>query len=359
MKFGIDYFPDAEPDRVSGRQYFDDVLDLAEVADALGYDSVKIVEHYFTSYGGYSPDPCLFLAACSQRARRMRLVTGAVLPVFNHPLKLAGQLTMLDAISGGRLDVGIARAFMPYEFDAFGISMDESRARFEEGIEALRRLWTEENVTFEGKFHRFQNVTSLPRPTQRPHPPIWVAAVVSPESFVWAGERGYNMMVVPYLGEHHELAEKLQLYRQAYRDHGHEARRGPGEVMMVLHLYVAPTSREAREECRPYMEQYLKNFRIHAKAWTGRQSGQYKPYSALEQMLNDITYDRVLGETRAIIGDPEDVAEQLTYIRDTFGEVYPSFQINFGMMDKARARRSIELFAQHVMPRFRREIVTA
>src|SRR6266545_2787376 len=74
MKFGIDYFPDAEPDRVSGRQYFDEVLELAEVADELGYDSVKIVEHYFTSYGGYSPDPCLFLAACSQRppARRRR-----------------------------------------------------------------------------------------------------------------------------------------------------------------------------------------------------------------------------------------------------------------------------------------------
>jgi nicotinate dehydrogenase subunit B len=120
--------PEARPDRVSGQQYFADVLNLAEAADELGYDSVKIVEHYFTSYGGYSPDPCLFLAACSQRARRMRMVTGAVLPVFNHPLKLAGQLTMLDAISGGRLDAGIARAFMPYEFDAFGVSMEESRA---------------------------------------------------------------------------------------------------------------------------------------------------------------------------------------------------------------------------------------
>src|SRR2546422_471334 len=176
MKFGVDYFPDVHPDRVSGQQYFADVLDLAEEADRLGYDSVKIVEHYFTSYGGYSPDPCVFLAACSQRTRRLRMVTGAVLPVFNHPLKLAGQVTMLDAISGGRLDVGFARAFMPYEFDAFGISMDESRARFEEGIEAITRLWTEEAVTFEGKFPRLKNVTSLPRPTHQPHPPIWVAA---------------------------------------------------------------------------------------------------------------------------------------------------------------------------------------
>jgi alkanesulfonate monooxygenase SsuD/methylene tetrahydromethanopterin reductase-like flavin-dependent oxidoreductase (luciferase family) len=77
MKFGIDYFPDVQPDRVSGQQSFADVLDLAEEADRLGYDSVKIVEHYFTSYGGYSPDPGVFLAACSQRTRRLRMVTGA------------------------------------------------------------------------------------------------------------------------------------------------------------------------------------------------------------------------------------------------------------------------------------------
>ncbi len=350
MKFGIDYFPDAHPGLKSGRQYFEEALDLVEYADELGYNSVKIVEHYFMPYGGYSPDPCLFLAAASQRAKRMRLVTGAVLPVFNHPLKLAGQLTMLDAISGGRLDAGIARAFLPYEFDAFGISMEESRARFEEGIEALIRLWTEENVTFQGRFHQFKNITSLPRPTQKPHPPLWIAAVLTPESFVWTGARGYNLMVVPYIGEHHELAEKLHLYRQAYQEHGHGRE---GEVLLVLHLYVAESSKEARQECRPYMEQYLCTFRASARAWTGRQSGQYKQYSELEQLLNELSYERVLNETRALIGDPDDVIKQLTYIRDTFGAVYPSFQINFGMMEKEKARRSIELFAKHVMPKFR------
>ena len=151
MKFGIGFFPDGGPDRISARQYFEEALALAERADALGYDSVKMVEHHFTSYGGYSPDPSVFLAACAQRAPRMRMVTGAVLPAFNHPLKLAGQLAMLDALCGGRLDVGVARAFMPYEFDGFGVSMEESRPRFEEGILALRRLWTEERVTFRAR----------------------------------------------------------------------------------------------------------------------------------------------------------------------------------------------------------------
>src|SRR3989441_13288393 len=101
MKFGIDYFPDAHPDRVSGQQYFADVLDLAEHADGLGYDSVKIVEHYFTSYGGFSPEPRLFLAARRPRARRPRMVTGGGLPVFHHPPALAGGRTRLAAAHRG------------------------------------------------------------------------------------------------------------------------------------------------------------------------------------------------------------------------------------------------------------------
>ena len=89
----------------------------------------------------------LFLAAAAQRTRRTRLVTGAVLPVFNHPLKLAGEIGMLDAISGGRLDVGFARAFLPHEFRRFGRSPDESVARFREGVEQVELLLTGENVT--------------------------------------------------------------------------------------------------------------------------------------------------------------------------------------------------------------------
>ena len=92
----------------------------------------------------------------------MRLVTGAVLPVFNHPLKLAAELAMLDCLSNGRLDAGFARAFLPEEFDAFQVPMDESRVRFEEGIRAVKRLWTEPEVRFDGRFHQFGPVPLFP-----------------------------------------------------------------------------------------------------------------------------------------------------------------------------------------------------
>src|SRR5260221_8993785 len=129
----------------------------------------------------------LFLSAASQPTKGMRLVTGGVLPVFNNPLKLAGEIAMLDAISNGRLDVGFARAFLPHEFRRFGISPNESVARFREGIEQVELLLTQENLTHRGQFHTIEDTTSFPRPTQTPRPPFYVAASGNAESFAFAG----------------------------------------------------------------------------------------------------------------------------------------------------------------------------
>src|SRR5919202_1942926 len=142
MRYGLNFFPSFRLSDMSTAEYFDQVLRLAERADALGYTSAKAVEHYFHDYGGHTPSPIVLLAAIAVRTRRLRPITGAVIPAFNHPIKLAGELAMLDNISQGRLDVGFGRAFIPTEFEALGVPMDESRARFEEGLEVIRRLWT-------------------------------------------------------------------------------------------------------------------------------------------------------------------------------------------------------------------------
>src|SRR5580704_12954060 len=176
MQFGVQFFPDVKPEQKAGTEYFREALTLSEETDNLGFTHIRIVEHYFHYYGGYSPNPLLFLAAAAERTRRARLVTGAILPVFNHPLKLTGEIGMLDAISGGRLDVGFARAFLPHEFRRFGRSPDESVARFREGVEQVELLLTEENVSHRGQFHVIDRVTSLPRPTQRPRPRFYIAA---------------------------------------------------------------------------------------------------------------------------------------------------------------------------------------
>src|SRR2546421_5211512 len=228
MQFGVQFFPDVRPEEKSGEQYFQDALDLAEEADGLGYSHIRIVEHYFHYYGGYSPNPIVFLAAAAQRTRRARLVTGAVLPAFNHPLKLAGEIAMLDALSRGRLDVGFARAFLPHEFRRFGRSPDESVARFREGIEQVDLLLSRENVTHRGKFHAIENTTSLPRPTQLPRPKFYVAALATPDSFEFAGRMGFSVMAIPMSGA--KMRELTGIYRAAWRAAGHP---GEGEVMLA------------------------------------------------------------------------------------------------------------------------------
>jgi alkanesulfonate monooxygenase SsuD/methylene tetrahydromethanopterin reductase-like flavin-dependent oxidoreductase (luciferase family) len=154
MQLGVQFFPAVRPRDKDAASYFADCLEVVEEADRLGFTHARTVEHYFEAYGGYSPNPIVFLSAMSQRAKRMRLVTGAVLPVFNNPLKLAGEIGMLDAISGGRLDVGFARAFLPHEFRRFGVSIRSRtshrcrarpRSRAPISTSRRRRPWSRSN----------------------------------------------------------------------------------------------------------------------------------------------------------------------------------------------------------------------
>jgi alkanesulfonate monooxygenase SsuD/methylene tetrahydromethanopterin reductase-like flavin-dependent oxidoreductase (luciferase family) len=254
MQFGMQFFPDVRPSEKSATQYFDESLRLVDWCDVYGYSHARTVEHYFFHWGGYCPNPVVFLTAASQRSRRARLVTGAVLPVFNHPLKLAGELAMLDAISNGRLDAGFARAFLPYEFRHFGVSMDESVARFEEGMAQVRALLEGENVSSAGKFHRYENVTSLPRPTQQPRPPFWVAAVGTPDSFARAGRLGYYLMAIPGVGA--SPTELVQVYREAWKQAGHP---GKPQVMLAVFMYCHEDRAEAVRIAKPRIERHFQS----------------------------------------------------------------------------------------------------
>jgi natural product biosynthesis luciferase-like monooxygenase protein len=350
MRFGLNFFPSFRASDRSTADYFAQCLRLAERADQLGFNSVKTVEHYFYDYGGHSPNPVVFLAAVAALTRRIRPITGAVIPAFNHPVKLAAELAMLDNLSGGRLDVGFGRAFIPKEFEVFGVSMDDSRARFEEGIDVVTRLWTEDRVSHEGKFHRFHDVHLQPRPVQKPHPPIWVASVASMESFVWAGRRGYNVMIVPYAGSMAKVRDMVRAYREAWREAGHPP--GREQVQSSLHCYVAETRDAALAGARPRVERYIEVFGEAVGSWAGHQAAQYASYGKLVDAIAATTLDSMLADRQALIGTPDEVIEQLRYHVDVFGEFEPSLQINFGGIIDAEAERTLELLARRVMPAF-------
>lgn len=348
MEFGVQFFPSIGPETKSGAQYFRECLALCDLVDAYGYAHVRTVEHYFLPYGGYSPAPAAFLAAACQRARKARMVTGAVLPVFNSPLKIAGEAGMLDAISGGRLDLGMARAFLPHEFEKFGVSLDESVARFDEGSAQIRRLLEEENVTCEGRFHSFRNVTSLPRPTQTPRPPIWTAATNTDESFVKAGERGDFVMAIPLISS--RMVELLGLYREAWRRAGHP---GAGKVMLAFHMFCHPDQGEAERIAREPLNLYLRAVLDSARPWVeGVSSKDYPGYAKMYAALEKESFETQVASGAAWVGTPERVAEQIEAYRAVVGFETASMQVNFGHVPFDAAERSMRLFGEKVIPRF-------
>jgi alkanesulfonate monooxygenase SsuD/methylene tetrahydromethanopterin reductase-like flavin-dependent oxidoreductase (luciferase family) len=349
MEFGIQFFPDVGPELKSGRDYWQEALHLTGLCDDLGMTHVRTVEHYFNAYGGYSPNPIVFLAAAVQLTKKARMVTGAVLPAFNNPLKLAGEIGMLDALSDGRLDVGFARAFLPHEFVRFGVSVDESRARFDEGVEQVRRLLEEENVTDEGQFHNFKNTTSLPRPTQQPRPPFYVAAPATPDSFVKAGEKGYSVMAIPMAGG--TMAELLSMYREAWRSAGHP---GNGTVMLAFHLFCHADGKMAAEIAREPLNRYLRSLVDAASDWTaGMSSKDYPNYDKIIEGLSRETFDSQVEKRAAWVGEPAQLMDAIAeYDEQLGGFEIASMQVNFNTITVDAAEASMRLFAEQVMPHF-------
>jgi alkanesulfonate monooxygenase SsuD/methylene tetrahydromethanopterin reductase-like flavin-dependent oxidoreductase (luciferase family) len=348
MRVGIQFFPDIGPEVKSARDYWQEALRLVALVDRYGYHHVRTVEHYFLPYGGYSPNPVVFLAAAAQVTRHARLVTGAVLPAFNHPLKVAGELAMLDALCDGRLDCGFARAFLPHEFHHFGVKLDESRARFDEGVAQVRLLLEQENVTSEGRFHSFTNITSLPRPTQLPRPPFYVAALGTRESFERAGANGYGIMAIPMAGA--AMKDLIDIYRTAYVAAGHE---GQGTVMLAFHMLCHDDQQAAEELARGPINRYLRSLVDSASDWTsGARSVDYPGYDQVIAALARETFETQVEKCAAWVGTPERILETIATYRAQIGPFeIASLQVNFNDLPLAAAEASMRLFGESVLPR--------
>lgn len=351
MQVGIQFFPDVGPEVTSARDYWQDALALVALCDRYGYSHVRTVEHYFHPYGGYSPNPVVFLAAAAQVTKSARLVTGAVLPAFNNPLKLAGELAMLDALCNGRLDIGFARAFLPHEFAHFGVKLDDSRARFEEGVEQVRRLLEEENVSSEGRFHSFRNVTSLPRPTQKPRPPFYVAALATRESFERAGAAGHGIMAIPMAGG--AMAELIGTYRDAWQSAGH---RGRGTVMLAFHMVCHEDQAEAERIAREPLNRYLRSLVSAASDWmAGERSADYPGYDKIIAALSRDTFETQVEKCAAWVGTPQRILDIVATYRRQIGDFeIASLQVNFNDIALADAQASMRLFGDKVLPRLPR-----
>lgn len=180
VRFGIFYehqLPRPWDDGAEERLYRD-ALEQVEIADRVGFDYVWAVEHHFLEEYSHSSAPEVFLAAASQRTRRIRLGHGIVQvpPPVNHPARVAERVAALDLVSGGRVDFGTGEASSMAELGGFGVPREEKRAMWQDAMDAITRMFVEEPFAgWDSPYLRMPPRNVIPKPVQKPHPPLWVA----------------------------------------------------------------------------------------------------------------------------------------------------------------------------------------
>ena len=234
MKFGLmhDFRNPAPWHRPYGELYRL-LLDQCVRADELGYDQIWLTEHHFS--GDYNPTPLHAATAIAARTERIRIGTFVLLLPFYHPVRVAEDVAFIDNLSNGRFDLGVGQGYRVDEFSGFCMPRPERSARLREGLDLLRRLWTEDSVTFDGQFTQIKDVHIQPEPVQQPHPPIWIGARTE-KAMQRAVREGYHLHLT--LGP-----DWAPRYYELLKQHG----RNPAEfsTSQLQFVYVAPTEDEA------------------------------------------------------------------------------------------------------------------
>ena len=341
MKFGAHYLPTYIPD-LDGpmTEFYRRMFAQMEELDRLGFDHAWVTEHHFGEYGGAISHPPTFLAAVARTTQRIRLgVAINVLPLHN-PLEVAESYAMVDVISNGRLEFGLGKGSEPSEYKRSGARPEEATARMKEETEIILQAWSDEPVNFRGEHFHYENVRVLPKPAQRPHPPVWVGCARTEDSFRWAGEQGFHLMTLPYLYKDAAMLPALvHTYRDALARAGHDA--SERQVLGKFHIYVSESLEQAITEAAPYLESY---FAVHAAHDPDRHVGGLLK-------LRDIRTQ--LSEGFAIAGDAARCIETILRWRDAVGLTTMSLTFHFGGMPQELALKNIRLFAEKVMPQLK------
>jgi natural product biosynthesis luciferase-like monooxygenase protein len=340
LKFGLLYLPTYVPE-LDGPvgAFYDRMLEQIGRADELGYASVWLTEHHFDFYGGTIPNPAVFGSVVARATKTIRLGTAVTVLPLHNPLLVAEDFAMLDVLSNGRLDLGIGRGSVTAEYREFGISNDDSAAILAEANELILQAWSQERFSFHGHHYNYDNVSLVPRPVQQPHPPIYVGASRTPDTFAWAGQHGFHVMVLPYMFPPEFLQERLKIYFDALRGNGHDPSRV--DVMAKFHVFVADSQAEASRLAGPAYDHYQ---RI-ARSRSGREHKDY--------WRSGLEWDDQVREYKIIAGTPEDCIERIRYWRDTLGLTHIGGTFHFGGLSQEATLRSLELFAREVAPAFR------
>jgi alkanesulfonate monooxygenase SsuD/methylene tetrahydromethanopterin reductase-like flavin-dependent oxidoreductase (luciferase family) len=321
------------------------------LADQLGFDIAWLAELHFFRPFSIMPAPLYIAVAAAQRTRRIRFGTGVTLLPFHHPLRVAEEAAVVDILTGGRLDLGVGRGTIALHFQGFGIDREESRPRFEEGLAVILKAWTTEHFDHKGHYFEFPETAVVPKPLQKPHPPIRIAAN-SPETAEFAGLNNFDVMVASPINPMPGFFEHVRKYRDALTRAGR--RNEPRDVAALFFTSPGEGLERVRAEFEPSMLHYFRTIGEQARAGgRGQYEGSYQYLQQVRERAAKVGWDEV-ERTMGVFGPPDQCISRIN-------EIYEGAQINQlvcwfnpgGLIPHHKVMAAMERFAQKVMPAVR------
>ena len=356
MKFGLMYeiqvpephYPGVEQER------YQQVLAQVDLADEMGFDYFWTVEHHFLREFSHCSAPEVLYGAISQRTKRIRIGHAvALLPgQYNHPVRVAERAAVLDILSNGRVDLGTGRSTTLIEMDGFEVNPEDTRAQWEEAVRMIPRMWTEDTFSHEGQFYTIPPRSVIPKPVQKPHPPMWVACS-QPDSFRAAGDMGLGVLCFN-LGGYGQMEERVSAYRTAVKNANPVGKFVNDQVAALCLVHVGEDDEEARRVAAPEGEWFVNKAEELYQPWQGRQvpsSYQFAVSAVQEERVNKTAVDHIESGAFAM-GDPDTVIKVLKNYEAAGVDQILCF-MQMGNLAHSRIMDSIKLFARYVIPYFK------
>jgi len=356
MKFGLLY--EMETPRpwhaLSEYNTYWEALAQIELADRIGLDYVWEVEHHFLEEYSHSPAPEVFYGAVTQRTKNIRIAHGVrLLPFnFNHPIKVAEQAAVLDIMSNGRVDIGTGRSTTAQELDGFGVNYDRTRDEVKEALEIIVKAWTEDILEYNGKLIQVPPRRVVPKPIQKPHPPMWMACV-APDSYAIAGDRGLGVLSFSLNWE--QVQKSMEEYRKASAQRSNQIPKVANEEFAGLIVcHVAENKEEEAiglEGARWFMHNVAKLFEplmVKNKLY----SYEYlRMLMAMNLDPKDASDAELKEHHMVVVGNPDEVIRKLENFQKSGMNQVICFK-QAGRIPHANIMQSLKRMGKHILPYF-------
>ncbi|PYX34033.1 MAG: hypothetical protein DMG80_03765 [Acidobacteria bacterium] len=305
-----------------------------------------------------SANPLAMFAAAAQRTNRIRFRTALHTLPLENPMRLAGMIAETDILTNGRLECGLGRGHA-WLFGPSSLPLEESRPRYNEAVDILELAFTKDKFSYHGQYYNVDNVSVVPRPIQKPYPKFYTGGT-SDITYQTAGEKGWGIFVPPLL-PWKVLEGPLNIYKKACGEHGHES-----DIVYIRPVYIDEDESAIRRE----VEQSLLNFlAFNASPAESIQSEEKKAElrakgygfyaSGALESLTKLTYDEIVDQEIAFIGTPEKVIQQVKNLQAKGGIGELAIVSNFGGIEHWKSIKTQHMFAEHVMPKFRKKTSVA